>query len=118
MYRRIEFIHDQVFDRRGKVLLPPVKMGLMTSMDSETIDSWMDKLRGITHGHLPNNARFYFTELGWKEVGRGVITVAQKQKERYRIIVIKENSAEVCWRDRHTGYEVAVQPSKKKFRRA
>jgi hypothetical protein len=63
------------------------------------------------------NCRFYFTEKGWKEVGRNVVAAAQHSGQEYRIVAIKETDAEVVWRDKLMGYEVAVQPRAKRTTR-
>jgi hypothetical protein len=79
----------------------------------EIADAWIFKLRGSSRS-LPYNARFYFTEKGWREIGRNVIAACQRTRQRYRIIAIKEADAQVCWRDRHDDYEVAIQPKRKR----
>ena len=89
------------------------KSGLMSAGSSEVIDAWIFKLRGSAHS-LPPNSRFYFTEKGWREIGRQVIAACQQTGQRYRIIRLKETDAQVCWRDKHCGYEVAIQPRRKR----
>ena len=56
------------------------------------------------------NARFYFTEEGWRRYGRKTIEVCQQVCQRYRVIRIKENSVDVVYRDE---VQVAVRPKKK-----
>lgn len=109
MFRRIEMIHRA----NGTWFPADWKEGLMSAGPMEIADAWIFKLRGSSHS-LPPNARFYFTEKGWREIGRQVIAVCQRTGQRYRIIAIKETDAQVCWRDRHDGYEVAIQPKRKR----
>lgn len=98
MFRRIELIHDSY------------KSGLCGCLCSDSIiDSWIYKLRGPKRRSLPQNCKFYFTEKGWKEVGRNVITVCQKEKQKYKIICVKEKSVNIVWKDT---FEVAAQPKK------
>jgi hypothetical protein len=75
------------------------------------VDTWIGALRGPNR-HLPSNVRFFFAEKGWREVGRAVVEACGHSGQDYRVIAIKETDAGVVWRDRHTGYEVAVQPKK------
>jgi hypothetical protein len=112
VYRRIELI-DHYRRKRGNLYIGTldIKHGLLGLSPEEVVDAWIDKLRGSFRS-LPINSRFYFTELGWKEVGRKVITACQQIGQEYKVIKVKENSVEVVWRDKHTGYEVAVQPRK------
>jgi hypothetical protein len=98
MYRRIEFINDC-----QKV---EYKTGLMGSTHIEVIDAWIDKLRGPNRT-LKQNARFWFTEKGWKEVGSKVMEACKKVGQRYRILKVKEKAVNVVWED---VYEVAAQP--------
>jgi hypothetical protein len=109
MFRRIEFIvpgrPDDPQDH------PPFLAGLMVgSQSDEVIDAWIEDLRGPTRSSLPANCRFYFTEKGWREVGSKVAAAAQRTGSAYRVIKIKETDAQVVWRDKVRGYEVAVQP--------
>lgn len=109
MYRRIEFIiQGRAEDPEHH---PPFKVGLMLgSWSDEVVDAWIEDLRGPTRASLPANGRFYFTEKGWRLVGRRVVAAAQRTASEYRIIAIKETDAQVVWRDQVRGYEVAVQP--------
>jgi hypothetical protein len=112
MFRRIEFIlpgwSDDHYDE------PPYKVGLMLAGPDEVVDAWIEDLRGPTRSSLPANSRFYFTEKGWREVGRKVLSAARRSNSEYRVIAIKETDAQVVWRDKVRGYEVAVQPPTKK----
>ena len=103
MFRRVELI-----DPDGKL-----KHGLCGLSQEKVIDAWFDKLRGPNRS-IPLNAKFYFTELGWKEVGRQVIIACQQVGQAYRVIKVKENSVNVVWRDQHSGLEVAAQPKKRR----
>jgi hypothetical protein len=68
MFRRIEMIHPA----KGKWFTADWKEGLMSAGSLEIADAWIFKLRGSPHS-LPSNARFHFTEKGWREIGRQVI---------------------------------------------
>ena len=109
MFRRIEMIHPA----SGEWFPADWKQGLMSASSNEVVEAWIHKLRGSPHP-LPSNARFYFTEKGWREIGRQVVAACQKTGQRYRILKIKETDAQVCWRDKHDGYEVAIQPARKR----
>lgn len=100
MFRRIQLINNDTIQ------------GLCGISTEETADAWIEDLRGCKHP-LPRNVRFYFTERGWRDVGRKVIIAAQKSGQKYRIISVKENSVNVLWSD---DIEVAAQPKKKKTR--
>jgi hypothetical protein len=112
MFRRIELIHPADVDIDG-VSYPAHKGGLMTGGPLELEEAWIYKLVGPDRT-LPANCRFYFTERGWREVGRHVIAAAQRAGQAYRIMKIKETDAQVVWRDKVRGYEVAVQPPRKR----
>jgi hypothetical protein len=112
MFRRIEFIHPSGVDDEGQSY-PPFKEGLTSVVSGPVLDAWFDELIGPARSSLPSNCRFYFTEKGWRDVGREVIAAAQQTRQEYRVIVIKETDAQVVWRDKARGYEVAVQPPRK-----
>lgn len=111
MFRRIEMIGEYKAD--GKENFYAYKYGLMAGGDKEVIDAWIYQLRGPSRS-IPSNAKFYFTEKGWKEVGRNVVKACQRVGQEYRIIKVKEKSVNVVWRDKHTEYEVACQPKRKR----
>lgn len=111
MFRRIEFILPGWSDDQNDE--PPYKVGLMLAGSDEIVNAWIEDLRGPTRSSLPPNCRFYFTEKGWRDVGRKVVTAAQRTNSEYRVIAIKETDAQVVWRDKVRGYEVALQPPKK-----
>ena len=108
MFRRIELIHEH---RAKDGTIETHKGGLMGLSSEPVVDAWIEKLRGPRTG-VPWNARFYFTEKGWREVGRAVVRACGASGQAYRVIRIKENEVDVVWRDSHTGYEVAAQPKK------
>ncbi len=117
MLRRVEIIDplEEITLADGtKEVFPAIKCGLMGSSKAKVIDAWIDKLRGPNkrHGGIPRNARFYFTELGWKEIGRYVVEACQQTGQEYRVIKVKEGAVNVVWRDRYYGLEVAVLPKK------
>lgn len=114
MYRRIELInhygrrfHEADNEQRD------YKQGLMGISPEPVVATWIYKLRGCGRS-LPRNSRFYFTEKGWREIGRMVVSACRKSGQEYRVIAIKETDAQVVWRDKHTGYEVAVQPARRR----
>jgi hypothetical protein len=113
MFRRIEVILPGDVDDEGQSY-PPSTKGLTSVVSGPVLDAWVDDLIGPARSSLPSNCRFYFTEKGWREVGRKVITAAQQTRQEYRVIVIKETDAQVVWRDKARGYEVAVQPPRKR----
>ena len=107
MFRRIELITTFSLDNSD----PLLKTGLMGHSYEPVADAWINNLRGPNR-HLPTNCRFFFTELGWAKVGRAVVEACGQTGQRYKVVSIKETDADVVWRDRHTGYEVAVAPKK------
>lgn len=109
MFRRVELVNPGVVDGAGESY-PPSKAGLMSVVNEEIVDAWIDDLRGPVRSSLPSNCRFYFTEKGWREVGRKVVAAAQRTGQEYRVVAIKETDAQVVWRDKVRGFEVAVQP--------
>jgi hypothetical protein len=113
MFRRIEIIHPESIDEDGESY-PPSKEGLMSVVSGPILDAWIDDLIGPARSSLPANCRFYFTEKGWREVGRNVVAAAQQTRQDYRVIAIKETDAQVVGRDKARGYEVAVQPARKR----
>lgn len=80
------------------------------------METWIDKLRGPDRP-IPRNAKFYFTERGWREIGRKVVAACKKEGQEYRVIRVKERDVNVVWRDHHYDTEVATQLRKKKHRR-
>ena len=109
MYRRIELIHTGGTGIDGESF-PDWKQGLTPVAWPEVAEAWIDDLIGPSRSSLPRNSRFYFTEKGWREVGRTVVAAAIRSGQRYRIVAIKETDSLVVWRDEARGYEVAVQP--------
>lgn len=105
MFRRIELIKSYP-QKDGTV--ENYKSGLMALSPTSVVDAWIEKLRGPDR-HLPRNTKFYFTESGWREVGRAVVKACGQIGQDYRVIRVKENEVHVVWRDDHTGYEVAAQ---------
>jgi hypothetical protein len=112
MFRRIEFIHPAEVDIDGGSY-PAYKAGLVTAPPEAVVDAWVNDLVGPARP-LPSNCRFYFTEKGWREVGRNVAAAAQRAGQEYRILAIKETDAQVVWRDKLRGFEVAVQPPRRR----
>ncbi len=88
------------------------KRGLLPGFGA-IADAWFGKLRGPDRP-IPRNAKFYFTEHGWREIGREVVAACKKVRQEYRIIRVKEHEVDVVWRDRYYDTEVAAQPRKKK----
>lgn len=112
MYRRIQLIWHHIPQTRYEMPESWYMQGLMGISIFES--DWGEKLRGPKRRSFPTNARFFFTEKGWKEVGRDIIRRAQEAGQEYKIISIKETDAQVVWQDKYTGYEVAVQPKRRK----
>jgi len=113
MYRRVELINEYGSSRRNH--FAAYKGGLTGFSHVAVVDAWFGKLRGPGKKGIPRNAKFYFTEAGWKEVGRKVVEACQQRGQKYRVIKVKENAVHVVWRDKHTDYEVAAQPKKSKL---
>jgi hypothetical protein len=113
VFRRIELIHPGSIGIDGESY-PGFKQGLMGISSEEVADAWVDDLLGPSRSSLPPNCRFYFTEKGWHEVGRNVVAAAIHTGQDYRVVAIKEPDAQVVWRDKVRGYEVAVQPPSKR----
>ena len=119
MFRRVEVIIPGGVDDAGESY-PPSKEGLMSMsvFSAEVLDAWQHHLIGPARASLPSNCRFYFTEKGWRDAGRNVVAAAQRSGLEYRVVRIKETDAQIVWRDKARGYEVAVQPpSKQRARR-
>jgi hypothetical protein len=114
MFRRIEVILPGDVDDEGQSY-PPSKEGLTSVVSGPVLDAWIDDLMGPARSSLPSNCRFYFTEKGWREVGRKVVAAAQQTRQEFRVIAIKETDAQVVWRDKVRGYEVAVQPPPRRW---
>lgn len=77
MFRRIEFIlPGGTLDDES---YPPEKGGLMHAAWGAVVESWADDLLGPMRS-LPPNSRFYFTEKGWRDVGRKVVAAAVKSQ--------------------------------------
>ena len=119
MFRRIELIYRSdpplvmEFSDGKKEVWSAWKHGLLGMAPGEVGDAWAYKLRGPSR-KIPRNAKFYFTERGWREVGRHVVAACQRTEQEYRVIRIKECEVNVVWRDRHYDFEVAAQPRKKR----
>lgn len=114
MFRRIEFIHQAQVDVDGETY-PAYKASLMSAQPADVAEAWINDLVGPGRS-LPWNCRFYFTEKGWRDVGRNVAAAAQRAGQEYRILAIKETDAQVVWRDKLRGFEVAIQPPSKRRR--
>ncbi len=71
-------------------------------------DAWGDM--NSPRRPVNKNARFYFTEEGWRRYGRKTIEVCQQVGQRYRVLSIKENAMDVIYRDE---FQVAVRPKRK-----
>jgi len=84
------------------------KSGLMGFGNPVVWDAWVHM--NSPRRPVTRNARFYFTEEGWRRYGRKTIEVCQQVGQRYRVIRIKENSVDVIYRDE---VQVAVRPRKK-----
>ena len=126
MYRRIELIDEmsaedyRVFieSLRQSASDPDVdlereyprfwKTGLMGYGNPAVWDAWLDM--NSPRRPVNRNARFYFTEEGWRRYGRKTIEVCQQVGQRYRVLRVKESAVDVIYRDE---FQVAVRPKKK-----
>ena len=126
MYRRIELIDEMsaedylafIESMRQSVSDPDVdlkreyprfwKTGLMGYGNPAVWDAWLDM--NSPRRPVNRNARFYFTEEGWRRYGRKTIEVCQQVGQRYRVLRVKENAVDVIYRDE---FQVAVRPKKK-----
>lgn len=68
-------------------------------------------LKVLACPELNKPIRFYFTEKGWKRVGRSMLSILKNQQIVHRVISVKENSVDVVAGD---GLQVAVRPRKRK----
>jgi hypothetical protein len=125
MFRRIELIEHMSRRDRLRMLrrlsgvadLPPHIVDQVTSVD------WKHGLTGLTRHksvgdawiempaprRLFKHAKFYFTEVGWRQYGRRTVAACLAVGQRYRVIRIKEKSVDVVYRD---DVQVAVRPRK------
>jgi hypothetical protein len=111
MYRRLEIIHPEMryFYQGEWHKEPAAKLGILGAADT----SWLETLRGPDRS-IPFNTRFFFTEKGWREVGRHVVAECKRQGQEVRVISVKEASVNVVWGDQ---YEVAAQPKTPRSRK-
>lgn len=111
MYRRLEIIHPELryFYQNEWHPEPAAKLGILGAADT----SWADTLRGPDRS-IPANTRFFFTEKGWREVGRHVVAECKRQGQEVRVIAGKEASVNVVWRD---DSELAAQPKRPRSRK-
>jgi hypothetical protein len=84
------------------------KSGLMGFGNPVVWDAWQQM--NSPRRPVNRNARFYFTEEGWRRYGRETIEVCQQVGQRYRVLRIKENVVDVIYRDE---FQVAVRPRRK-----
>ncbi len=109
MYRRIEIIHESILSAKedGSLLVfPAFKGGICGTTTEEVSDTWVHRLPSPKPS-IHRNARFYFTEIGWDEIGRDVIAACQRTGQRYRVLAIKENALDIIFQDE---FQVAGQP--------
>ena len=85
-----------------------LKSGLMGFGNPAVSDAWVHM--NSPRRPVNRNARFYFTEEGWRRYGRKTVEVCQQVGQRYRVLRIKENSVDVIYRDE---FQVAVRPRRK-----
>lgn len=85
------------------------KSGLMGYGHPEVWDAWGQL--NSPRRPVNRNARFYFTEEGWRRYGRKTVEACQQVGQRYRVLRIKENSVDVIYRDE---FQVAVRPKRKR----
>jgi hypothetical protein len=106
MFRRIELINEYIDDEGQREIF---KHGLMGVSQIAVAEAWIDRLRGPGGRSLPANSRFWFTETGWREVGRHVAAACRRSHQGYQVLAVRERDVEVVWRDQATDYEVALQ---------
>lgn len=124
MFRRIELIKQSSPEDHRKLIQAMVergaavdrgnltrfwKTGIMGSDSDRVIDAWFEM--NSPRRMINKNCRFYFTEAGWKRYGRPTVIACQKTGQEYRVIAIKEKSADIFYRDE---IQVAVRPKKEK----
>jgi hypothetical protein len=100
MFRRIELIY-------GRGDSADFKHGLCGGSFLEIAESWVPYLQCPKCKGLGKNCRFFFTETGWKEIGKNTVKTCLRQNQRFRIIKVKEKSVDIVYKDRH---QVAVRP--------
>lgn len=126
MFRRIELISEmsaesyralieqlrQSDDAAGwsqKDYLRFWKSGIMGYGNPVVWDAWTDM--NSPRRPVNRNARFYFTEEGWRRYGRKTIEVCQQVGQAYRVLRVKEDAVDIIYRDE---VQVAVRPKKRK----
>jgi hypothetical protein len=123
MFRRIELIsgmsaaaYQQMIDaieQAGqpvdRTLTRYWKSGLM-GYGNETVMGTWSSLNNPRRA-LFKNARFFFTEAGWRRYGRPTIDACQRTGQHYRVIAIKEHSIDIVYRDE---FQVAIRPRKRR----
>ena len=85
------------------------RLGGLTN--SHLLSGMLDRL-GIRAPHKLNNdkVRFYFTEKGWRQVGRLIAVEARERGHTFRVIRRKEpNASQVVFRDM---LQLAVLPNR------
>lgn len=106
MFRRIELIEErpiteEVIRKYKEFNENPeywaFKKGLMGLSPVSIADAW--GWMNVPKKRLRKNCRFYFTEKGWDLIGRSVIKACLKEKQKYRVIAIKENSIDIFYKD-------------------
>ena len=109
MYRRVELINKYDYPGMDPDESPYLKLGILGGGHEDISDAWIDELHG-SRCAIPGNSRLYFTEEGWRKVGRKVVAACQRVGQEYRVIAVKENAVDVVFRD---PYEIAAQPIRK-----
>jgi hypothetical protein len=126
MYRRIELI-DEMSAEDYRTFIESLRQSVSDSdveLEREYPRFWKSSLMGFGNPAVwdawidmnsprrpvNRNARFYFTEEGWRRYGRKTIEVCQQVGQRYRVLSVKENAVDVIYRDE---FQVAVRPKKK-----
>ena len=111
MFRRIELINEHpLVDLPGHVEgFSAFKNGLMGMSAEAVVDAWIAKLNSPRR-QINKNCRFYFTEKGWREIGKDVVAACIKSKQKYRVLSTEEHDVDVVYRD---DLQVAVRPKRK-----
>jgi hypothetical protein len=109
VYRRIELISSWPAPEEDGSPAVEIKGGLCFIPAKEGVaDAWTGL--SVPSKRINKNSRFYFTEKGWDVYGRATIKACQRNKQRYRVLAMKEHSVDVVYRDEN---QVVVRPRKK-----
>ena len=108
MYRRIEKIDHEWKSKTGAFAWEFPPPGGWEAAENE---EYWDVMSGtpVPNKKIRKNCRFYFTEEGWKKLGRRLASYFRRNKVEFRVITIKEKSVDIFYKD---WSQVAVRPRK------